>query len=172
MHRPLLLILLMLLVPLRALAADWMAFGHGFGPGRTATSIAPASAPCPGHGHTARARHADAGVPAAAAATAAHHGAHTATHDATLGAAHDATLDSALQPAYEIAQTVAAGETCADEHHANHAGCTSCDICHGTAIAATLSDRLTPPRASVMNLTAGGNFPDRKLPPGLKPPIA
>lgn len=164
MHRPLLLILLMLLVPLRALAADWMAFGHGFGPGSTAASTSPASAPCPGHGHTARARHADARVPAATAATAAHHGAHAATHDGTL--------DSALQSAHDIARTVAADETCADEHHANHSGCTNCDICHGTAIAATLSDRLTPPRASVMNQTAGGNFPDRKLPPGLKPPIA
>lgn len=142
MHRRLLLLLLILLVPLRALAADWMAVGHGSEIGqevRPHTSGRHAGAPCPGH---------------------------------VAGATHEAYQATHLMAA--DVETPARGDCagCADDAQFGHSGCTNCDICHGVAITASPSPCRAPPRASIMNLPARLTFLDRKVPPGLKPPIA
>lgn len=142
MHRRLLLLLLILLVPLRALAADWMAVDHGSEvrhETRSPDISLHGSAPCPGH----------------AAGT---------THDL-----HQATPTRATDVAVPAHGNCT---DCADDTQFAHSGCTSCDICHGAAITASPSACQAPLLANILNLPAWRTFLDRKEPPGLKPPIA
>lgn len=151
MLQRLFLLILILLVPVRALAADWMAVGHAPAARQETQAVAlaaDAGSPCAGHSAVFPDEAYDTHQPGA-----------------------DPTPSHALQKPHDARTGCADLADCADESAAGHAGCTSCDICHAAAIATSSASVRAPLLADAMPLQARPPIPEREVPPGLKPPI-